>query len=323
MPDMRPDERPRIGISACLLGKKVRYDGGHKQDTFLTGTLGRFVEWVPVCPELELGLGVPRPTLRLEGKPDAPRMVMPSTGEDLTAAMRAFSKRRMQSLEGLDGFVLKKDSPSCGMERVRVYGKGGAPQKAGRGIFAEVLAQTHPLLPLEEEGRLIDPTLRENFIERLYAHQRLRRLLEQTPRAKAADLVAFHARHKLALSARDLTAYRALGQLVAKAGEDRAGFRKALQEYAALFMATLAKPATRKRNADVLFHLMGHVKDALDAGDKEELVAAIHAYRIAQVPLLVPLTLLRHHLRRHPTEWALSQTWLEPWPPELVARTAT
>ncbi len=322
---MQHDERPRIGISACLLGKKVRYDGGHKRDGFLTGTLGRFVEWVPVCPELELGLGVPRPSLRLEGKPDAPRMMVPSTGQDLTSAMRSFARQRMGSLEGLDGFVLKKDSPSCGMERVRVYGKGGAPVKAGRGLFADELARAHPLLPLEEEGRLLDVTLRENFIERIYAHRRLRGLMTKASRPRPGDLVDFHARHKLALSARDLVAYRQLGRLVARAGEGstQAAFTRVLADYAALFMASMAKPATRKRNTDVLFHLMGHLKDALDAGDKEELLEAIHAYRLAQVPLLVPLTLLRHHLRRHPTPWAVSQTWLEPWPPELVARSAT
>ncbi len=314
-------DRPRVGVSACLLGRKVRYDGGHKHDSFLTGTLARFVAFVPVCPELELGLGVPRPSLRLEGTPGAERMVVTTTGEDLTAAMRTFSRRRVRALPSLDGFVLKKDSPSCGLFRVRVYGKGASHVKAGRGLFAKALAEARPLLPMEEEGRLLDAGLRENFIERVWAYRRLRLELLEAPRPRPKDLVAFHARHKMALSARDAPAYRKLGRLAASAGAGR--FRDTLDAYAALFMATLARPVTRKRNADVLLHLLGHLKTALDEGDKAELLEAIDAYRRGMAPLLVPLTLLRHHLRRHPAPWAEQQTWLQPWPQELVVRSAT
>src|SRR3954470_8820805 len=172
-----PPPKLRIGISSCLLGQEVRYNGGHKRDDFLAGTLGPFVEWVPVCPEVELGLGVPRPAIRLERIGGGVRLLMPSTGEDLTEAMREFSRVRVEALAGmeLDGYVLKKDSPSCGMERVKIYNGTGAPSKDGRGLFAEELLRRRPPLPIEEEGRLRDPRLCESFLTRVFAYHRARR----------------------------------------------------------------------------------------------------------------------------------------------------
>ena len=191
----------RIGVSACLLGEKVRFDGGHKRDPYLVETFGRYVEWVPVCPEVELGLGTPRETLRLVRISSDVRMIMPKTGADHTEAMRAYAARRVRELakENLSGYILKKDSPSCGMERVRVFDAHGVPAKSGRGLFAEALLQHFPLLPVEEEGRLTDPRLRENFIERVFAYARLRSLF--SGHWKVGDLVAFQTAHKLLLMA--------------------------------------------------------------------------------------------------------------------------
>jgi len=207
----------RIGVSACLLGEKVRYDGGHKRDPYLVAIFGRYMEWVPVCPEVELGLGTPRETLRLVRIGDDIRLRMPKTGIDHTEAMRTYAVRRVAELakENLRGYVLKKDSPSCGMERVRVFDAHGVPSKSGRGLFAEALLQHFPNLPVEEEGRLNDPRLRENFIERVFAYARLRLLF--SAQWKARDLVASHTEHKLLLMAHSPKAYQSLGRLVAKA----------------------------------------------------------------------------------------------------------
>jgi len=212
----------RIGISSCLLGQEVRYDGGHKRDRFLTDVLGSFVEWVPVCPEVESGMGIPRPSVRLVRSGDDVRMIAERTGEDHTRSMRAFSRKRVAALRKLDlaGYVLKRDSPSCGMERVRVYAEGGMPEKKGRGLFAEALIDGMPQLPVEEEGRLNDAVLRENFIERVFAYRRLRDLFRG--RWSVGSLVAFHTAHKLQLMSHEPKAYQQLGRLVGEAkGMDR------------------------------------------------------------------------------------------------------
>lgn len=309
----------RLGISACLLGQAVRYDGGHKRDPFLVETLGRWVEWVPVCPEVELGLGVPRPTLRLEGEPERPRLLVKGSGEDLTAKMQKWSERRVGTLAGedLDGYVLKSRSPSCGMERVKVYEQsGGRPSPKGVGVFARTLAERLPLLPLEEEGRLHDPGLRELFIERVFAYRRLRELRAGRPRAR--DVVAFHTRHKMTLLAHHPETYRALGKLVAKAGGGPIG--PLLDAYGEGFMKALSYRATRRKHTNVLQHLLGYLKRAVDAADRAELAGVIDRYRLGLVPLVVPLTLLEHHFRRHPVDWVMEQTYLHPYPSELMLR---
>lgn len=313
----------RLGISQCLLGDGVRYDGGHKRDPFLVETLGRWVQWVPVCPEVELGLGVPRPTLRLERDPvetgAKPRLRVLRTDEDLTDRMERWSRSRVKELasENLDGYVLKRSSPSCGMERVKVYGQGkGPPDRNGVGVFARVLNERMPLLPREEEGRLHDPGLRESFIEHVFTYRRWRTLLEQGPGPK--DLVRFHSRHKMALLAHHPQRYRQMGRLVSEAG--RKGFRKRLARYGEELMTTLGYKATRRKHANVLYHLAGYLKRELDGDDKEELGQLIEQYRTGLVPLVVPVTLLRHHFRRHPVEWVLEQTYLSPYPYELMLR---
>ena len=291
-------ERPRIGISACLLGDEVRFDGGHKRDPFLTDVLGPHVEWVRVCPEVEVGMGTPRETLRLVRDGDSPvRMMTTRTGVDHTAAMERWSRRRLEELadEDLSGYVLKKDSPSCGMERVKVFGSGGMPQRNGRGIFAAALLERFPNLPVEEEGRLSDPVLRENFIERVFAYRRLRGFF--APRWTVGGLVAFHTAHKMTLLSHSTTNYRQLGQLVAAAARMP---REALRsDYETQFMSTLRIPATTRRHTNVLMHMAGHLKKLLDPASKAELVATIDEYRRGLVPLIVPLTLLRHHVRVH------------------------
>ncbi|MEP0775668.1 MAG: DUF1722 domain-containing protein [Acidobacteriota bacterium] len=318
--DPRPDgEDPiRVGISSCLLGKKVRFDGGHKQDSFLVHTFGQWVEWVPVCPELEVGMGVPRESVRLVEQQGDIRMIAPRSGADWTGRMRELSARRAAALAEtqLDGFVLKKDSPSCGMERVKVYRDQGMPSKNGVGLFAAALLGHLPSLPVEEEGRLNDPRLRDNFVERVFAHHRLRQLF--AGRWRLGDLVAFHTAHKLQLMAHSPQIYQALGRLVATAkGVPPLEIQA---NYTSQFMAGLKVIATPRRNANVLLHVLGHFKKLLSAADRAELLALIEDYRAGLVPLVVPVTLLRHWVRVHQVAYLAGQTYLEPHPKELMLR---
>jgi uncharacterized protein YbgA (DUF1722 family)/uncharacterized protein YbbK (DUF523 family) len=311
-------DRIRLGVSSCLLGEAVRYDGGHKHDRFLTETLGRHVEWVPVCPEVEIGLPVPRDTLRLVGTPDAPRLVQEKTGEDLTARMERYAGDRVRALAelNLDGYVLKRASPSCGLFRVRVYRDNGVPAADGRGLFAAALTSALPALPVEEEGRLTDPAIRENFIERVFVAARWRGFLAARPRAR--DLVAFHAGHKLAVLAHSPAHYGRLGRLAGAAG--RAFTRTRLDAYHVLLMEAFAVRATRGRHANVLQHMAGYFKRDLAAGERAELVEVIDEYRRGLVPLVVPLTLVKHHVRRLEVRYLADQVYLNPHPKELMLR---
>jgi uncharacterized protein YbgA (DUF1722 family)/uncharacterized protein YbbK (DUF523 family) len=315
----QPDDRPRIGISACLLGDQVRFDGGHKRDPFLTEVLSPHVHWVRVCPEVEVGMGTPRETLRLLRTADAGvRMVTRRTGIDHTDAMAAWSGQRVSQLarEDLSGYVLKKDSPSCGMERVKVFGESGMAERNGRGIFAAALLQRFPHLPVEEEGRLSDPRLRENFIERVFAYQRLRRFF--AGRWSIGGLVQLHTAHKMSLLSHSTTRYRELGRLVAAAATvPRAALRA---EYESRFMAAMGLIATTQRHTNVLMHMAGHLKKLLDGPSRQELATCIDEYRRGLIPLVVPLTLLRHHVRAHQVAYLLGQTYLEPHPRELMLR---
>ncbi len=310
----------RVGVSSCLLGNQVRYDDGHKRDAFLTELLGPHVEWVPVCPEVELGLGTPRPPVRLVQACDQIELREVRSGADHTRAMRSYARRRVEELAALDlcGYVLKKDSPSCGLFRVRVWSAVGraTPQRSGRGLFASALAEALPLLPIEEEGRLHDARLRENFVERLFAFQRLRALF--AGRWTLGGLVAFHAAHKLTLLAHDPRAYAALGRLVARAADvERAELRA---RYSRDLLAALARPATRARHVNALQHAAGYFRRRLDAADRAELAGLIEAYRLGQVPLIVPMTLLRHHVRGHDVAYLAGQVYLDPHPRELMLR---
>jgi uncharacterized protein YbgA (DUF1722 family)/uncharacterized protein YbbK (DUF523 family) len=312
------DHPIRIGVSACLLGRHVRYDGGHKRDAFLVDSLGPYVEWVPVCPEVELGLGTPRPALRLERSGDDVRLIVRATNSDMTAPMRQYATQRVAQLasDDLCGYVLKKDSPSCGMERVKVYGARGAPARSGRGVFATAVLQRFPHLPVEEEGRLHDPRLRDNFVERVFAYRRLRTLF--TGRWTLGDVVAFHTAHKFQVLAHSPHAYAQLGRLVARA---RAMPRRALREaYEAAFMRALAIVATPRRHANVLHHILGYFRTRLDGDSRRELLSLIDDYRSGLVPLVVPMTLIRHYVRRFDVAYLRCQAYLDPHPQELMLR---
>jgi uncharacterized protein YbgA (DUF1722 family)/uncharacterized protein YbbK (DUF523 family) len=300
------------------LGDEVRYDGGHKHDPFLTGVLANHFSWIPVCPEMEIGLGSPRESMRLVEMDGRVHLVTNKSAGDFTDAMDQFALRRVDELkeEQLHGFILKKDSPSCGLFRVKVYHNDGSSHKQGRGLFAEALVNRFPNLPVEEEGRLNDLKIRENFIERIFAHYRWLEFLESNPRA--ADLVSFHSRQKMAILAHSRIHYQRLGQLVA--GSGKAPMKRILNEYASMYMEALKQKATTKKHANVLFHLMGYFKKNIDTTDKSELVQCIEDYRKGLLPLIVPITLLQHHLKHHPVPWVSEQTYLNPYPAELMLR---
>lgn len=310
--------RLRLGVSSCLLGRKVRFDGGHKRDAFVVDSLGQFVDFVPVCPEAESGLGVPRESMRLVRQQDAVRLLTVKSGRDQTDAVTRWTVRKVRDLtdEELCGFVLKKDSPTCGLERVRVYGSSGIPQRTGRGLFAEALVARFPNLPIEEEGRLTDPHLRENFIERIFAYDRLRQLFRS--RWTVGDLVAFHTASKLTLLAHVPATYQRLGRLVAHA---RSLPRQEVRDhYARDFMAALAVVSTRGRHVNVLEHMLGYFKQSLDEESRSELRDLIKRYAAGTVPLVVPLTLFKHHIRRLDISYLKGQVYLDPHPAELMLR---
>jgi uncharacterized protein YbgA (DUF1722 family)/uncharacterized protein YbbK (DUF523 family) len=309
----------RIGISACLLGHEVRFDGGHKRDRVVTGAFARVVEWVPVCPEVELGMGVPREPVRLERDATGLHLVAPGSGRDWSVAMRSFAARRVRALQALrlSGYVLKKDSPSCGIKHLNVYNrkKGSrARRRDGRGFFAHALIAADPLLPVEEEARLWDRRVRENFIARIFAYRRLRSFF--AGRWTAAQIGAFHTSHKFVLLAHSPTGYQRLGRLVARAKlMPRAELRA---RYEAHFMAALSKPATIHRHAKVLRQIVGQIENRLDAASRAQLMDLIRKYRRGKLPRIVPITLIRHHVRRQGISYLERQTYLDPDPRERM-----
>lgn len=312
------DATIRIGVSTCLLGEKVRFDGGHKHDRFVTGQLGRFFEMVPVCPEAEVGMGIPRETVRLAGDSAAPRMVGSRSAEDWTDRMNAWSRRRVRELQehDLDGYIFKKDSPSCGAFRVKVYSDLGMPSQSGQGLFAAEWTRRNPLVPYEEEGRLNDAVLRDNFIERVFAFHRLKQVF--AGRWKRGDVVAFHSREKYLLMAHSPKHYTALGKLVAAVADHApAAFR---DEYMALFMEGLGVKATTRRHVNTLQHVAGHLKKLVGAAERARLQAVIDDYHKELVPLVVPMTLLNHYVELHDVPYVKDQTYLNPHPKELMLR---
>jgi len=312
------DEKIKVGISACLLGQAVRYDRGHKHDRFLTDTMGRYFEYVPVCPEVECGLTIPREAMRLVGSADAPRLVTRTTGIDHTQRMTRWAKTRIAELRdaGLCAFIFKSDSPSSGLFRVKLYTEAGQPAGHTSGLWARAFAEAFPGLPLEEEGRLHDPDLRENFIERVFALKRFRD--EVGPRPAVRALVGFQTRNKLQLMAHSPAAVKQLGQIVAAATPKTS--RAAAAAYEALLLETLAKPATVPRHVNVLQHMQGYFSERLTDAERQELVGVIDDYRRGWVPLIVPLTLFRHFIRIHDVAYLADQTYLSPHPIELKLR---
>jgi uncharacterized protein YbgA (DUF1722 family)/uncharacterized protein YbbK (DUF523 family) len=313
-----PDARMRIGVSACLLGEEVRYDGGHKRSRFVVEELGQWFDFIRVCPEVEIGMGIPRPTIRVEEHEGDLRLVSPKTGNDFTKKMQTFSKRRVGELmkEGLDGYILKKGSPSCGPFRLKVYKNGQPFRHDGMGFYAAEVQSRWPQLPVEDEGRLNDNAIRENFIERVFVFNRWQTLLKAGRSRKR--LVAFHTAHKLLLRSHNEAGYRRAGKLVGAVGSmpDQDLFNL----YEAEIQAIMATRTTRARHTNVLQHAMGYLKTALTPQEKQELLSAIDDYRLGLLPLIVPVTLLRYNIRRHEVSYLLGQLYFDPHPKELMLR---
>jgi len=313
-------EKIPVGISSCLLGEEVRFDGGHKRHRFVTDVLGDYVQWVRSCPEVGAGMGVPRESIRLVRVGDDVRLLGNRTDNDVTDGIVRYTARRMDQIAPLRlrGYVLKKDSPSCGMERVRLYDENGVPARDGVGLFAAGLMDRFPNLPIEEEGRLNDPRLRENFITRVFAYDRWLRLVERGP--TAGDIVDFHTRHKMLIMAHSQEHYRELGQLVARAGS--MDMDELIAEYERLLMAGLRQVASPGQHANVLEHLAGFLKRDLGPVDKKELHDVIREYRLGRIPLIAPLLLLYHHLKHLRDDWLDAQVYLQPYPAELALRSS-
>lgn len=317
MSEQSPPSPILIGISSCLLGEKVRFDGNHKHDHYITDTLGQYFEFVPVCPEVAVGMGIPRPPIRLEGDPEHPRVVgVKDRNLDFTEQLTHFSREQVPKLPEISGYILKSKSPSCGMERVKVYGPAGGLTGQGSGVFARTLMQARPELPVEEEGRLGDPGLRDNFLERVFVYRRWQNLVAGG--LTRQRIIEFHTRHKLSLMAHGHENYQRLGQTVATIAERH--IEEFAQDYILALMDALTHRATHRRQANVLHHLMGYLKNHLDSDDKAELRDVIEAYRAGRIPLLAPITLLRHHFRKHPDPWVAQQVYLRPEAVENLLR---
>ena len=312
----RDSSRVRIGISSCLLGESVRFDGGHKKDDFLTVHFGRFVEWVPVCPEVEIGLGVPRESLRLVADGDTIRLTAPRSGLDHTERMTQWTKETTRRLadQELCGYVLKRSSPSCGLERVKVYSSSGVPSKQGRGIFAAGLVERFPNLPMEEEGRLNDPRLRENFVSQVFCYKRWSDLLKVG--MTRSRIMQFHARHKYLLMAHHQAGVRSLGNLIGES-ERTIPVRALAEGYFNAFCELMRRTPSRRNHANVLQHLAGYFSAKLDSDDRAELAAVIDRYRQEYLPLIVPITLIRHYVRKFDVQYLQDQVYLNPGTDEL------
>ena len=292
-----------LGISSCLLGNEVRHDGGHKRNVYVMSTLSEYFRFRPFCPEMSIGLGVPRPTIRLTRSAGSIRL----TGSDNT---------ELDLTDDMSGFILKNNSPSCGMERVRVYDGNGAPSRDGTGLFAAALISSMPWLPVEEEGRLNDPMLRENFIERVFVYYRWQKMMHEG--LTVSSLMEFHQRHKFILLAHDEEEYRKLGPLIANVNKDT--LNEVADEYLLRMMTSLKARSSRKRHSNVLMHVMGFLKNKIDSDAKQEMIEVMDNYRHGKVPLIVPVTLMRHHLRRFPDEYIDKQYYMAPYPEELMLR---
>lgn len=311
-------DKIKMGISRCLLGENVRYDGGHQHDRYLTDTLGNYFEYIPVCPEVEYGLPIPREALRLVGKPESARLVTIKTGIDHTDGMLEWAYGKLNELEkeNLCGFVFKSKSPSSGMQAVKVYGPSGMPVHKGVGVFAGAFIKRFPILPVEEDGRLHDPALRENFIERVFVYKRWQNLLKKGKTIK--NLIDFHTDHKLLVMSHSPKHYSTLGKLVANAKsfkeDDLYG------EYIKSLMEGIRFIATVKKQTNVLHHIMGYFKKQLSADEKKELLEIVDNYHRQLVPLIVPITLLTHYVRKYGDTYLERQHYLRPHPMELMLR---
>jgi uncharacterized protein YbgA (DUF1722 family)/uncharacterized protein YbbK (DUF523 family) len=311
-------EKIMIGVSSCLLGKPVRYDGGHKHNRYITDILGNYFEFTPVCPEVECGLPVPRETMRLLGNPENPRLITSKTGIDHTDQMLSFCEAKVKELrtKKLCGFIFKKNSPSSGLYRVKVYGNKGQAQKTGRGLFAAAFVKSFPLLPVEEEGRLQDAPIRENFIEKVFCYHRWMQFTAAAPNYR--KLINYHAHHKLQLMAHSPKQLSMMGKLAANGKAIEPGML--MENYQIQLMVALSLKATVKKNVNVLFHIIGYFKKLNSPDEQAELIELIENYARHLVPLIVPLTLINHFVRKYNIPYLAGQTYLEPHPAELMLR---
>lgn len=307
----------KIGVSSCLLGNKVRFDRGHKHDRYITGTLSKYFDFFPICPEVECGLPIPRESMKLIGKLDNPTLVGNKTGTDYTDQMKIWAQQKVNQLEAenLCAFIFKAKSPSSGMTRVKVYDKNNVPHAAGVGIFASIFTNHFPLIPVEEEGRLHDPVLRENFIENVFVYKRWRDLLKNFT---THNLINFHTTHKYLLLAHNQKNYRTLGRLISQAGTKEKN--QLISEYQLLLMDTMRLKTTTKKHVNVMMHMMGYFKKVLSKDEKEELLEMINNFAKQLVPLIVPITLLNHYVRKYDQEYLKEQVYLNPHPLELKLR---
>jgi uncharacterized protein YbgA (DUF1722 family)/uncharacterized protein YbbK (DUF523 family) len=306
-----------IGVSSCLLGQEVRFDGGHKRSSYISDTLGGYFDFVSFCPEMAIGLGVPRPTIRLIKREDEIHLVNSKDESlDYTERMTSESETYCSGLDHLSGYILKSKSPSCGMERVTIYNDKNFPDKSGVGLFAVQLMKRYPYMPVEEEGRLNDAHLRENFIERVFTYYRWQQIINSG--LTVSSLMDFHKTHKFILLAHDESTYRALGPMVASVSDNN--LNEVADEYISKLMHSMKKHATRKKHMNVLQHIMGYLKNDIDPDDKQELLELLDKYRLGQVPLIVPVTLLKYHLRKNPQPYIDDQLYMNPYPEELMLR---
>ena len=310
-------EKIRIGVSSCLIGEKVRWNGDHKQDRYVREILSRYFEYIPVCPEVEVGMGVPRETVALYGDPEKPSMISKKTQTDWTKPMEKYIKSRINTLSADDlcGYIFKSKSPSCGMGRVPLYSEFGSHKvKHGPGMFANAFINSFPLVPTEEEGRLNDPRIRENFIVRVFSFKRFNLLLNE--KFSLGQWVKFHTQHKFLLLAHSRKHYDDLGELVAHSKTIKPSELK--KKYGELFMEALTSKSTPKKNTDVLLHMMGFLKKLLTKIEKEDILSTIEDYRSEILPLIVPVTLIRHQVKKHNIEYLHDQVHLNPHPKELM-----
>jgi len=308
----------KLGIAKCLLGHNVRYDGTSKLDRFLRDTLGQFVEWVPVCPEVETGMPVPREPIRLVGSPDSPRLVGRQSGKDWTDQMHEWGAERLGQLEKDDicGYVFKHGSPSSGMIRIKVYNEKGMPSPTGVGLWARMVMDRWPELPYEDDGRLHDPRIRENFISRVFTLKRWRAAMSDG--YAPGRLVEFHSRHKLLIMAHSVEMYRQMGKFVASVSEMES--QQVMAEYLAMLLKALSYKHTIKKNVNVLSHVMGYFKKDITPSEKKELLTLIDQYHQELIPLVVPITLLNHYVQKYDKEYLAKQYYLQPYPAELMLR---
>jgi len=311
-------EKIKTGISSCLLGNKVRYDGGHKWDRYVTETLGQYLEWVPVCPEVECGLPVPREAMRLVGNPDSPRLVTIGSGIDHTERMMKWAENKLKDLEkkNLCGFIFKSRSPSSGIGGVKIYTPSGMPSHRGAGVFGNAFLQHFPLIPAIDDGRLHDPGLRDNFIERVFVYKRWKELTDRG--LTLTGLVMFHTSHKLLILSHSQKHYAALGRLVATS--KTRSLNDLQSEYVNILMESLRLLSTIKKNTNVLLHMAGYFKNRLSADEKRELLELIDHYHKGHIPLIVPITLIKHYVRKFDEPYLKNQCYLNPHPIELMLR---